>query len=97
MDRSATGPQGRAADDHRAVGSTCPTPARPEAERALDRAGVAAEALCAFDGMTDGVYAGGGVRPRHPIWDDEPGTVRACVRHEYTAWTSAEHTACFAS
>ncbi|MEU8764608.1 hypothetical protein [Streptomyces sp. NPDC048659] len=61
-----------------------------EAERELDRADVAAKALCDFDVVTASVYAGGGIRPEHSIWDDEPGTVRAYARQEYTEWTGVE-------
>lgn len=68
-----------------------------EAERALDRADVAAKALCDFDVMTASVYAGGGIRPEDSIWDDEPGTLRAYARQEYTEWTGIERALFFGS
>ncbi|WP_328486002.1 hypothetical protein [Streptomyces zaomyceticus] len=61
-----------------------------QVEYALDHAEVAAEALCAFDTETDGVYGSGVIRAEHPIWDDQPDLGRAYVRQEYEQWTHAE-------
>ncbi|MGW7310009.1 hypothetical protein ACWGI1_31165 [Streptomyces sp. NPDC054835] len=64
-----------------------------DTERDLDLAETAAAALCRFDQETAGVYASGGLRPEHPVWDDEPDPGRAYVRQEYEGWSRAKRAA----